>query len=77
MWLFLEKKMDNNPQMSSADLMVRDRVGRTFVAIVWSLLPILVGKGFEFPSVMLASLVFCLCLQDFTHLLATHPCSPP
>lgn len=34
-------------------------------------------KGAQFPSVMLASLVFCLCLQDFTHLLATHPCSPP
>lgn len=71
------RKMENNPQMGRANLTVRVRKGRTLCCYSLVTATHSGWKGAQFPSVMLASLVFCLCLQDFTHPLATHPCSPP
>ena len=71
--------MESNPQAGNAILTVRDRVGRTLCCHFHSLATATRSgqKEAQFPSVMLASLVFCLCLQDFIHLSATHPCSLP
>lgn len=73
------KKMESSAQVCNASLIVRDRVGRTSCCHFHSLVTATHSeqKGAQFPSVMLAFLVFCLCLQDFIHLSATHPCSPP
>lgn len=75
MWLFLERRWRAAPQVGSASLIVRDSVGR---ALCWRFHSLVTAahskqKGAQFPSVMLAFLVFCLCLQDFIHLSATPP----
>lgn len=73
------KKMESSPQVGSASLIIRDSVGRALCCHFHSLVTAAHSKqkGAQFPSVMLAFLVFCLCLQDFIHLSATPPCSLP
>lgn len=76
---FPRKKMESCPQVGRANITARDSVERTLCCHLHSLITATRSgqKGAQFPSVMLASLVFCLCLQDFIHLSAIHPCSLP